>query len=81
MKIVTILALALALVTTCTPPAARADYCQPFVTHTCVVCSRTECRWTKDACGRHYSYEVKVVTYRSHYSNGQTTTFSRTYRA
>lgn len=80
MKIVTILAIALALVTTCTSPA-RADYCRPFVTHTCVVCSRIECRWATDACGRHFSYEVKIVTYRSHYSNGQTTTFSKTYRA
>lgn len=62
-------------------PAARADYCQPYVVQTCVVCSRTECRWAVNSCGRRYSYEVRVVTYRSHYSNGQTSTFTRSYRA
>jgi hypothetical protein len=62
-------------------PAAKADYCRPYVTHTCVVCSRTECRWATDHCGRRYSYHVRVVTYRSYYSNGQTSTFARSYRA
>jgi len=62
-------------------PAAQAGTCQPYVTQTCVVSSKTECRWAKDHCGRRYSYEVKVVTYRSHYSDGQTSTFTKTYRA
>ncbi len=61
-------------------PAARADYCRPYVTHTCVVCGRTECRWATDHCGRRYSYHVRVVTYRSYYSDGQTATFTKAYR-
>ena len=62
-------------------PASRADYCQPFVVRTCEVCRKTECRWAKDDCGRRYSYEVKVITYRSYLSDGATTTFTRVYRA
>lgn len=62
-------------------PAAKADSCAPFVTHTCVVSRKNECRWATDQCGRRYSYEVKVVTYRSYYSNGLTSTFTRAYRA
>lgn len=62
-------------------PAAKADHCRPYITHTCVVGSRTECRWATDYCGRRYSYQVRVVTYRSYYSNGQSTTFTKTYRA
>ena len=85
MKIVVVLALALAI-TTCASQSASADcartcYGQPYVTHTCVVCAHTECRWAQDHCGRHYSYEVRVVTYRSYFSNGQTSTYTRTYRA
>jgi hypothetical protein len=62
-------------------PAARADYCQPYVVSTCVVCARTECRWATDHCGRRYSYEVRVVTYRSHYSNGAACNLTKSYRA
>jgi hypothetical protein len=76
----TIALIAIALITTFATPAARADYCRPYVTHTCVVDSRTECRWITDSCGRRYSYEITVVTYRSYYSNGETVTFTRSYR-
>jgi len=69
------------LILTIAVPAVRADYCKPRVTHTCVVCSRSECRWATNSCGKRYSYEVRVVTYRSHYSNGQTATFTKAYRA
>lgn len=62
-------------------PATKADDCRPYVTHTCVVCSRTECRWALDHCGHRHSYHVRVVTYRSHYSNGQSSAFTRVYRA
>jgi hypothetical protein len=62
-------------------PAAHAGHCAPYVTQTCVVNSRVECRWATDHCGRRYSYHVRVVTYRSHYSNGATSAFTRTYRA
>jgi hypothetical protein len=77
----TIAILAIALITACAAPSAKADYCRPYITHTCVVHSRTECRWATDYCGRRFSYEVRVVTYRSYYSNGQSTTFTKTYRA
>lgn len=62
-------------------PAAQAGHCKPYVTQTCVISRKTECRWATNSCGKRYSYEVKVVTYRSHYSNGTSTTYSRTYRA
>ena len=62
-------------------PAVQAGHCTPYVTHTCVVQARTECRWAADHCGRRYSYEVRVVTYRAYYSNGGTATYTRTYRA
>jgi hypothetical protein len=77
----TITLLAIALITACAAPSAKADSCRPYITHTCVVHSRTECRWATDHCGHRYSYEVRVVTYRSHYSNGQSSTFTKTYRA
>lgn len=63
------------------PASAEAGNCGvPYVTHTCVVKTHTEYRWAKDACGRRYSYEVLVTTYRSHFSNGQTSTFARATR-
>ncbi len=62
-------------------PAARADYCQPYLVRTCEVCRSSECRYASDHCGRRYSYEVTVITYRSYYSNGSTATFTRSYRA
>ena len=77
----TIALLAIALITACAAPSARADYCRPYITHTCVVHSRTEYRWATDHCGLRFAYEVRVVTYRSYYSNGQSSTFTRTYRA
>jgi hypothetical protein len=73
--ILTLLILATAI------PAARADYCQPYLVRTCEVCRNSECRWTTDHCGRRFSYEVTVITYRSYYSNGSTSTFTRSYRA
>jgi hypothetical protein len=73
--------LALLVLATTIPASVQASSCAPHVTHTCVVNSRTECRWATDHCGRRFSYEVRVVTYRRHYSNGQTSTFAKTYRA
>jgi hypothetical protein len=73
--------LAIALITACAAHSAKADHCRPYVTHTCVVHSRTECRRATDHCGRRYPYEVRVVTCRSYYSNGQSRTFTQTYRA
>jgi hypothetical protein len=61
-------------------PAAQAGHCAPYVVSTCVVNTRTECRWAKDHCGRRYSYEVRVVTYRAHYNTGATATFTKAYR-
>lgn len=72
--------LALILLATAAP-TLQAGHCAPYVVSTCVVCSRTECRWATDHCGRRFNYEVRVVTYRSHYSNGATTTFTQAYRA
>ena len=69
------------LILATTIPAAKADCYQPCLTRTCVVCSRTECRWDTNSCGHRYSYEDKIVTYRNYYSDGQTSTFSKTYRA
>ena len=57
----TIALLAIALITACAAPSARADYCRPYITHTCVVHSRTEYRWATDHCGLRYAYEVRVV--------------------
>jgi len=74
----TILAL---LILATTLPAARADYCQPYLVRTCEVCRNSVCRYAYDHCGRRYSYEVTVITYRSYYSNGSTSTFTRSYRA
>jgi len=56
----------IALLTACSAPDARAASCKPYVTHTCVVKARTECRWAVNTCGKRYSCEVKVVTYRSY---------------
>ena len=72
----TLLVLAIAI-----PSAVQAGYCAPYVTQTCVVDSRLECRWATDHCGRPYSYHVRVVTYRSYYSNGATTLFTRVHGA
>jgi len=69
------------LITACAAPSAKAEYCRPYITHTCVVHSRTECRWATDQCGRRYSYEVRVVSYRSYYNNGQNRNFTKTCRA
>lgn len=77
----TLIILSISLITACAAPVAKAGGCQPYITHTCVVNSRTECRWAVNSCGKRYSYEVKVVTYRSYYSNGQTSTFTKSYRA
>jgi hypothetical protein len=73
--------LTLLVLATAIPSAVQAGYCAPYVTQTCVVDSRLECRWATDRCGRPYSYHVRVVTYRSFYSNGQTSTFTKAYRA
>ncbi|MBL9115751.1 MAG: hypothetical protein JNJ83_12150 [Verrucomicrobiaceae bacterium] len=62
-------------------PTLQAGYCAPYVVSTCVVCSRTECRYAYDHCGRPFSYEVRVVTYRAYYNTGTTITFTKTYRA
>ena len=45
------------------------------------VCRRTECRWATTDCGRRYSYEVTVITYANHYSDGSRSLFTRTFRA
>jgi hypothetical protein len=76
----TIAILSLALITVTATPSAKADYCRPYITHTCVLHSRTECHWATDHCGRRYAYEMRVVTYRSFYSNGRSSTFTKTYR-
>ncbi len=73
--------LALFVLAAAIPATVEAGSYRPYVTHTCVVNSRTECRWAAHYCGRRYSYEVKVVTYRNFYSNGQTSTFTKAYRA
>ncbi len=77
----TLLALLVLAIPAAIPASVEAGSCAPYVTHTCVVNSRTECRWATDHCGRRFSYEVRVVTYLSHYSNGQTSTFAKAYRA
>ena len=77
----TIAILAITFISACAAPSAQADSCRPYITHTSVVHSRTECRWATDHCGRRYAYEMRVVTYRSFYSNGQSSTFSKTYRS
>ena len=77
----TIAILAIALITATVTPSAKADSCRPHITHISVVHSRTECRWATDHCGRRYSYEVRLVSYRSYYSNGRSSTFTKTYRA
>jgi hypothetical protein len=73
--------LALLVLATALPASVQAGSCAPYVTHTCVVNTRTECRWATDHCGRRYSYEVKMVTCRSYYNNGKTSTFTKAYRA
>jgi hypothetical protein len=73
--------LTLLVLATAIPSAVQAGYCAPYVTQTCVVDSRLVCRWATDCCGRPYSYHVRVVTYRNFYSNGQTGTFTKAYRA
>ena len=70
------------VITTAAAPLAQASECyRPVVVRTCEVCRNNECRWATDSCGRRISYMVTVITYRSHYSNGATSTFTRTYRA
>ena len=73
--------LALLVLAAAIPASVQAGYCATYITHTCVVNTRTECRWATNHCGRRYSYGVKMVTYRSYYNNGQTSTFTRSYRA
>jgi hypothetical protein len=58
-----------------------AAYCAPRLICTKEVCRRTECRWATDHCGRRYSYEVTVITYANHYSDGSRNVFTRTFRA
>ena len=71
-------------------PSAEAGYrrtyepqysCRPVYLCTKVICRRTECRWATDHCGRRYHYNVTVVTYADHYSDGSRNTYTRTFRA
>lgn len=57
------------------------DYCAPRYLCTKEVCRRTECRWAKDHCGRRYRYEVTVITFADHYSDGSRRTYTKIYRA
>jgi hypothetical protein len=63
------------------PSAVQGGYCAPYITQTCVVDYRLECRWTTDHCGRPYSYHVRVFTCRNYHSNGATTLFTRVHGA
>lgn len=42
------------------------------------VCRRQECRTAYYPCGRPYTYQVTIVTYRDIYSNGSSNTYTRT---
>ena len=84
------LILALLLITaalTATPSTSQATDCRvstacaPTLLSTCEVGRRNECLVTTDHCGRRTSLMVTVVTFRSHFSDGSSRTFSRTFRA
>lgn len=55
------------------------NFCKPRLVSTCEVNRRRECRTGYDHCGKPYTYHVTVVTYRAHYSNGSTRTYTKVY--
>lgn len=83
MKLKNIFILPLVALTLLATPA-KADSCRPrYVScaptyvRTCVVDTRTECRWATDHCGRRYAYEVTVITYADVYSDGSQRRYTR----
>ena len=55
-------------------------YCPPRKIRTCIVhtCYRT--KYYFDHCGHKRYYRIKIVTYRSYYSNGTSRSYTRTFR-
>lgn len=56
-------------------------YCAPTLIRTCEIDRCCERHTAYDHCGNAYRYSVTVVTYRSHYSDGSSRTFTSSYRA
>lgn len=54
-------------------------YAQPYKVSTVEVSRYSQCRTAYDHYGRPYTYDVTVVTYCDHYSNGTTRTWSQTF--
>lgn len=53
--------------------------CQPYKVSTCEVNRYRQCRTGYDHCGHPYTYHVTVVTYRDHYSDGSSRTYTKVY--
>lgn len=54
-------------------------HCQPYKVSTCEVNRYRQCRTKYDHCGHPITYHVTVVTYRDHYSDGSTRTYTKVY--
>ncbi len=58
----------------------RGSHCAPkYAVRTCEVNRCRHKRVRYDSCGRSHCYYVTVVTYRTYYSDGTCSTFTRTY--
>lgn len=62
------------------PRYSNGGHCAtPYKVRTVEVNRYSQCRTAYLPCGRPYTYHVTVVTYRDHYSNGSTRTWSQTF--